>query len=142
MELAFLAPFIILLFLALFNWGFFMYAGESVANAARLAALELGRQNVPTGQGLACLSVRNELKFLPNASSFAANCNTAPLCVDVAGVSGACSGGIGGGVTAPHDNTKPSVQVRVVYDTPIFFPLPWLRGKWSLQRKANVFPYD
>jgi hypothetical protein len=132
-EIALMAPWLLFLFLAIFNFGFFMYAGMSVANAARVAALELARASVyQVDQARACDIVKRELDFLPNASSFPNTCNAAPLQVLV--------GNSGAAVTDSGGN--PMVRVRVNYTSIQLFPLPWLRGLLTLGRQAEVRIYQ
>lgn len=143
-EIALMGPWLLLLFLAVFNFGFFMYAGMSVANAARAAALEMGRQNSTNlDRTLACAIAKDELKSLPNNAIFlnpAFTCNAAPLCVDVGNVGGACTGTVGSAIT--DFDGVPAVRVRVVYQSVQLFPLPWLAGRMNLTRRAEIRAYE
>jgi Flp pilus assembly protein TadG len=130
-EVALLSPWILLLFLAIFNFGYFMYAGISVANAARAAALELGRRSSNRlDQALACTIIRSELEYLPNASLFPPTCNAAPLNVTVTGV------------VALDDPAELGTRVRVTYSTIQLFPLPWMAGQVNISRQTEMRMYE
>jgi Flp pilus assembly protein TadG len=134
-EVALMSPWLLLLFLAVFNFGYYMYAGISVANAARAAALEMGRRSSNTlDQTLACNVVKSELDYLPNASSFSSTCNTPPLTVVV--------GNSGVDVPALDDINKLGARVRVTYTTIQLFPLPWLAGRFTISRQTDMRVYE
>jgi len=135
-EVALLAPWLIFLFLGIFNFGFYMYAGIAVANATRSAALELGRQlTSQVDQQLACDMIKDDLKFLPNFSSYGSTCASAPLIVVV--------GNSGAAVTDDYSgSSKPKALVTTTYQTIQLFPLPWLMGRMTLTRHAEVRVYE
>jgi Flp pilus assembly protein TadG len=133
-EVALMAPWILLLFLAVFDFGYYMYAGISVANAARAASLEMGRSaSYALNQGLACSIVREDLRYLPNATTFDTTCANPPLVVTVGNNGAAMAGLDGQGVNA---------RVRVSYTTIQLFPLPWLLGQATINREADMRVYE
>lgn len=128
-EIALMGPWLLLMFLAVFNFGFFMYAGISVANAARAAALELAQSDgTRLDQTLACTIAKEEMRALPNSGSFPAACNLAPLVVTVTDV-------------LPSGELQPA-RVRVAYETIQLFPLPWLAGKTTISRQVDILVYE
>ena len=120
-EVALMAPWIFLLFMGILDFGFYAYAAISVENPTRIAALyaTLTVKGAITDSQGACDYVRQELQNMPNAASFSASCNAAPLVVT------ATSTTVGG---------APANQVTVTYRTVNVFPLPWLPGVYNITR--------
>lgn len=129
-ELALMSPWILLLFMAVFDFGFYMVAAMSVSNAARAAALATASTPASAAsQALACRIATSEMNWLPNASSFVNGCASGPLVVTAAAVA------------AVDDNTRTATRVRVTYQTIQLFPLPFLMGRMNLTRQAEMRVY-
>ena len=144
-EVALMAPWIFLLFLAIFNFGFFAYAGISVSNSARAAVLEMGRRNSNSlDQVLACSIVKKELEYLPNSVAWRAGgadtaCDRAPLVVTVGNAGSAIPGKNPDGT---DNGALLAARVRVTYTSIQLFPLPFLQGLMTLSRKAEMRVYQ
>jgi hypothetical protein len=126
-EVTLMLPFIILLFLVLFNLGFYTYAALSTANAARVAALEIAAGGAPVGD--VCRIVQREMRTLINTPfNEDGVCNYPPL-----------------GVTADDTLTDADgnsmVRVQVRYETVQLFPLPWMLGKMTFSREVDAREY-
>lgn len=129
-ELALMSPWIFLLFMAVFDFGFYMVAAMSTSNAARAAALATAKSPASAASSaLACRIATDEMSWLPNGSSFVIGCGSGPLTVTAASVQ------------AVDDNTKFSTRVRVTYQTIQLFPLPFLTGRMTLTRQAEMRVY-
>ena len=140
-EVALLAPWIFLLFLAIFSFGFFMYAGISVANAARAAVLEMGRRNGNSLDAvLACSIVKEELKYLPNSVDFRnGTCSALPLIVAVGNAGAAVPGKNADGT---DNGALLAARVEITYQSIQLFPLPWMTGRMTLTRQADIRVYQ
>lgn len=130
-ELALMAPWIFLLFLSLFDFGIYAYAGMATANAARAAALRTSSSiaNV-ADQQLACIFARRELRMLFNVSQ-TTNCQALPLVVTAAA----------GSQPNQFGASTPTSIVSVTYQTPQLFPLPWLMGRFTVTRVSEMRVY-
>lgn len=127
-EIALMTPWILFLFIALVDFGFYAHAAISTENAARLAALDTAASQATVGsQPLACSRVLDELRTMPNASSFPVSCDSAPLTVTVASFT--------------DSEGKLASRVQVTYQTIPLFPLPFLMGKLNMSRMAEVRVY-
>jgi Flp pilus assembly protein TadG len=121
-EVALLAPWIFLLFAAVFDFGFYMYAAISVQNAARVAALRLSESTAAAGStALAQTYACAELSMLLNVGSNCPNSSVTITPTIVTGPDGASA-----------------VQVAINYTTVQLFPLPFLTGQWTFQRIAEA----
>jgi hypothetical protein len=121
-EVALLAPWIVLLFIAIFNFGFYAYAAICTQNAARVAALATASApETAASQSVACSQALEEMRMLPNVAGLAPSygCGALPLRVNVVGSANAS-------------------RVEVTYQTVQLFPLPFLMGRMTLTRIANV----
>jgi Flp pilus assembly protein TadG len=82
-ELALLCPWILLLFMGIFDFGFYIYAALLTQNAANVAALytsaDWSRQ---TDQETACAYILREMTKLPNMTGVTA-CNVLPVIATV-----------------------------------------------------------
>jgi Flp pilus assembly protein TadG len=126
-EFALMLPWILLLFMAVFDFGFFMYAGMATSNAARAAALATSDDRAYTGiDSIACGAAIREMAWMPNASGFSASCTSGDLVVSATTVG------------ALDDPLVPATQVRVTYRTVQLFPLPFLMGRMTLTRQAEM----
>jgi Flp pilus assembly protein TadG len=86
-ELALMTPWLFFLFVGIMAFGFYMYAGICVQNAARVAAAQTSSGPGSATQTIACQAVLAELNLLPNSNTFLApngntqGCTAAPLVV-------------------------------------------------------------
>ena len=75
-----MCPWIVLLFIGLFDFGVYTYAAISVQNAARAAVLATGSAPSAAGSSvLACRYAREELKFMINYDTLPTDCSALPL---------------------------------------------------------------
>lgn len=145
-EVALMAPWIFLLFIAVFNFGFYAYTLISVENAARVAAVYTSSVASSSADAAgACYHAGQELAMMPNL----VNVTGSSLCT--------CSGAtctLGPGSPPPLSVTVQSFpggscpdagyvvgnslcsQVTVTYRGIQLFPLPWLMGRLSVSRTA------
>jgi len=124
--MALMLPWILLLFILVFDFGFYAYSAMVTENAARAAALRAAvSQNAAVDQGLACVFARREFLMFPNVSQDS-DCTALPLDV---------------GTPPCTIDGEPAACVEVTYQTPQFFPLPWLMGQMTLTREAQVRIY-
>jgi TadE-like protein len=119
-----MAPWILFLFVGIFDMGFYTYSMIAVENAARVAAeYTSGNQATASDQSGACRRVKNELASLTNASSFPTGCDAAPLTVTA---SYSATGG---------PDAKPATTVSVAYRSNQLIPIPGLlMGQLNLTR--------
>lgn len=115
LELVFVAPWLVFLFIGAVDWGFYSYALISVQNATRVAALYTSSgAGTAADQGNACSIVRTELVNLPNIASSPAACDSGALVVTATALKG-------------PDNADAS-DVTVTYQTVPLIPIPGLLG--------------
>lgn len=128
-EMALMVPWILLLFILIFDFGFYAYAGAATANAARSAALVTARSaDSADSDATACLYAKRELSMMPNVSSFInGSCDSLPLIVRADPVTGPDGHG--------------ASRVYVTYQTVQLFPLPWLMGQMTLTQVSEVRVY-
>ncbi len=136
-EIALFLPWILLLFLGVFNFGFFSYALISVENAARVAALYTSAANsTANDSNFACYYAIEELRTLPNIGrslncpgtcAAGADCTAGPLTVRAQLVPAADSA-----------DGRPASRVAVTYQTVQLFPLPWLAGRLTIRRVVEM----
>jgi Flp pilus assembly protein TadG len=130
-ELALMAPWIFLLFVSLFDFGFYAYAGMATANAARAAALRTSSSIANAAdQQLACIFARRELRMLFNVSQ-STNCQALPLVVTA----------VAGSRPNQFGTATPTSIVSITYQTPQLFPLPWLMGRFTVTRVSEMRVY-
>jgi Flp pilus assembly protein TadG len=123
-EMAFLAPWFLFLFIGVVDMGFYNYDLIAVENAARVAAeyTATGTDKAADYSG-ACTRVQQELASLPNVSGLS-NCNSLPLIVTA--TSGAGLGSLGTATT-----------VTVTYQTVQLIPIPaLLQGRFTFSSTA------
>jgi hypothetical protein len=138
-----MSPWIFLLFIAIFDFGFYAYGAISTANAARVAAMYTAAYPAAAGDVVSAFSrAADELRAMPNvgASLPAATCSgdtctSGPIQVRARSLSGASC--------ADYDSTPgvPAVQcseVAVRYQSVQLFPLPWITGQLTLTRIAQA----
>lgn len=136
-EATLMAPWILLLFIAVMDFGFYAYAAIATANAARIGALKASMDLAyhPPGDPIPAnyandLSQRvlAEMAALPNVQELFSQSppyTFPPLGVDVA-IDGATTDG------------QPAAVVTVRYRTVPMFPLPWMTGQFELTRIARM----
>jgi Flp pilus assembly protein TadG len=125
-EVSLMAPWILFLFVGIFDMGFYTYSMIAVENAARVAAeYTSGYQSVAADQAGACTRVRHELAGLPNAPSMPSTCNAAPLIVTASSVTG--------------PDGKPATSVSVTYRSNRLVPIPGLlMGQLNITRNVQM----
>jgi hypothetical protein len=124
MELAFLSPWIIFLFVGLFDWGFYAYSLITLENAARSAASWNANHNEPANAANACTIVTSEMQSLINMGGVT-TCTGNPVSVSAAQVTG-------------PDN-DPAAQVAVTYTTPRLIPIPGiLASRFTITRAVTM----
>lgn len=130
-EVALMSPWIFLLFIAVFDFGFYAYAAMNIQNAARVAALETSVNNSSAGhQPTACSLAIREMRMLPNIAGIIGThaCTALPLIVTA---------------TAFTDTeAKPASRVSVTYQTVPLFPLPFLMGQMTMTRTVEMRVYQ
>ena len=133
-ETALMAPWIFLLFIAIFDFGFYAYAGIATANAARVAALYTsGSAGAAIDTAGACSYALEELRSLPNVGTTLNVCSALPVQVSACSSNGgcgfACPAAEGGAITA---------CVQVTYQTVPLFPVPGMTGRMTINRIAQM----
>jgi len=132
-ETTLLMPWILFLFMGVFDFGFYAYALIATENAARVAALSAASTNSP---GLTCEYALGELRVLPNVGpALAPPCPTSPTeSFPVAVVATPVSPGI----DTDGVHARPAWRVTVSYLTIRVFPLPWLPGRMTIRRTVEM----
>lgn len=126
-ETALLAPWIFILFMGIVDFGFYGYALIATENAARVAALYTA-QGAAADQAGACIHAANELRMLPNFTSFQPGCPVnSPLFVDAAEVPPASS-----------PDGEEGTRVTVTYQSIPLFPIPGLTGLLNITRIVEM----
>jgi len=124
MELAFLSPWIIFLFVGLFDWGFYAYSLITLENATRSAASWNANHNQPTNVTDACTIATSEMQSLVNMGGVT-TCTGSPVSVSAAQVVG-------------PDN-DPAAMVAITYTTPRLIPIPGiLRNQYTITRTVTM----
>jgi Flp pilus assembly protein TadG len=123
-EVALLSPWIFFLFAGAFDMGFYSHALISATNAARAGALHASGDAATAGDSAgACAFALAELRSMPNVRTLT-SCAALPLIVTATPVTGI--------------DGAPATEVRVVYQTPMMFPIPGLPGQLTLTRTAQM----
>jgi Flp pilus assembly protein TadG len=134
-EVAMLSPWILFLFLGVFDAGFYMYAAISTANAARVAALYTSSGPNTLGDSLgACQTALEEMRQLPNVKAGVS-------CPAACAAGSACKAGpvtftavsVGAGADG-----SPASQVTVQYQTVQLITIPGLTGQMTLKRTVQM----
>jgi len=124
MELAFLSPWIIFLFVGLFDWGFYAYSLITLENATRSAASWNANHNQPTNVTDACTIATSEMQSLVNMVGVT-TCTGSPVSVSATQVVG-------------PDN-DPAAMVAITYTTPRLIPIPGiLRNQYTITRTVTM----
>lgn len=134
-EVSLLMPWVVFLFLGVFDFGFYAYALISTENAARAAAMYTATDfsiaqgewlaPVPPSQPGACQYVLGEMRKLPNVGDRVTDCNALPVRMLVAQPIANADGSY-------------STRVSVTYQTVPLFPLPWMPGRLTMTRSAEM----
>ena len=147
-ETALMAPWIFVLFIAVFDLGFYSYAVIATQNAARSAAMHISRSTTYSGDlTRACLVARRELQGMPNvgpglaacAANAAAVSDSNPIGVEIQTILENSSGSLTP-LDAPAVTTSAqwAVRVLVTYRSPKLFPLPGLMGRMTVTRFSEA----
>ncbi len=144
-EVALMAPWIFFLFVGVFDFGFYAYAGICTQNAARAAASRTAADEFSQSSALACTSALQEMNEVPNVVGLS-SCGALPLKVTQSTLcTQATVKPSGIACTAPGcadcgaDNTAASTQVTVTYQSIPLIPIPGiLTGRLNLTRIAEM----
>jgi len=128
-EVTLLVPWLVLSFVAAFNFGMFAYAMISAESAARSAAMYASQSLTVAQSGTivsqVCPYVLGELGDAPGARQLA-TCTSSPVTVSVT-------------ARTPGAGNMNTVQVSVTYNTMHLIPLPGLMaGSLAITRKVEV----
>lgn len=125
MEAALLIPFLLFLFVGVFDMGFYAYALISTQSAARVAAMYTSTSSsTAADSATACTLALGELNDMPNLNGVS-TCAALPLTVTATAVSG-------------PDGANAS-QVVVTYQTVQLVPIPGLlSGRYTFSRTAQM----
>jgi Flp pilus assembly protein TadG len=129
-EVSLMAPWILLLFICVFDFGFYVYAAISVENAARVAALHTSSNpRLTADQGTACFYAVQELQRTANVAALPASfgCAGDPLRVTA---------------EATTVNGVRASQVTVQYETNVGIPLPWFSNIYRITRIVSMRQSD
>ena len=106
LEMAFLAPWFMFLFIGVVDLGFYCYDLMAVENAARVAAEYTSSESSTASDSTgACTRVLAEMASLPNVSGLA-NCNALPIQVTVTSGTGLGSTGTQTSVTVTYQSQR------------------------------------
>ena len=136
-EVTLLMPWILFLFLAIFNFGFYAYALISVENAARVAAMYTSSSPALVNDAqFACQVVLEELRSLPGIGAGA-------LCAASgnprnAGASGQITVFVQQLTGAQSPDGAAASEVAVTYRPDNLFPLPFLMGNKPFTRVVRM----
>jgi len=141
-EVTLLMPWILFLFLGIFNFGFYAYALISVENAARAAAMYTAGSSALAGSGqIACNVVLEELRSLPGIG--ASSMCTFDGSAWTAGASGhiwVTARLLDASAGQPGPDGASAAEVAVTYRHPdnLLFSLPFLMGNRSFTRVVRM----
>jgi Flp pilus assembly protein TadG len=126
LELTFLVPWSLFLFVFVIDVGFYEYSLISVENASRIAAEYTSQSStVAADSSGACTKVLTELASLPNIGSAVTSCNAAPLTVTASSVTGT--------------DGNPATSVTVAYQGLSMIPIPGLlTGRLYFNRTTQM----
>ena len=133
-EMALMSPWIFLLFIMVFDLGFYNYAVIATANAARSGMMYTTRSpSYVLDTTTACQIALRELRGMPNVPSTMSTCaankgaitDANPVAVELAAIAGPDATSLGAG------------QVAVTYMSPQLFPIPGLMGRMTVTRVAE-----
>jgi Flp pilus assembly protein TadG len=115
-ELTFMMPWLLFLFVGVFDFGFYAYALIATQNAARAVAVHNSISSVAaTDQDLSgCKIAIAELQSTTNSGSFAPDCSKLPLQVTSTRI------------VDPNNANAHEAKVMVTYQTAVLIPIPGL----------------
>lgn len=129
-EVTLMAPWILVLFMGILDFGFYSYGLIAAENAARVAVLHSSASSAAAADSTsACALVLNEMKFLPNTRTLT-GCGALPLVVTA--------------TLIPADNSESadslaaSSRVTVQYQSVQLFPIPGVTGRLTVTRWAQM----
>ena len=122
-------PWLIFLFVGVFDMGFYCYDLINVENAVRIAAQYTATSIYTAGDSTkACTIVRNEMANVANLSGVS-SCGSLPLIVTASATT------VGGSAATGSAATQVSVQ----YQSALFIPIPGLlTGRITITRIAKM----
>lgn len=127
-----MAPWIFMLFLGVFDFGFYAYAAIATANAARVAALYTsGTVSTAADSATACNYALEALRDLPNVGSGVTTC-TAQGPIQVTAAKSTATDPEYGSISYTVST------VSVTYQTVPLFPIPGLMGQMTITRTARM----
>jgi len=134
-EFTLLLPWLIFLFTAIFDFGYYAYAFIAAENAARSAVMRTSVNSaMASNQSGACLFAIEALRGLPNiGSGFSSSCDADPVTVRAAYCDSTvrCLNG------SPSADGGPASYVMVTYRMPALFRFP-LRPSLRITRAAQM----
>ena len=124
MEMAFLKPWVFLLFIGALDWGFYAYSLISMQAAVRTAVLYTsGKDATKADSAGACTLVVKELQYLPNVGA-GNTCASNPLVT---------------ATSVPGPDTLPASQVSVTYQSVSLIPIPGLlANQFTITRTGKM----
>lgn len=124
-ETALMMPWIFLLFLGVFDFGFYAYAAITTQHAARVAAVYTSSSSATSGDSTgACTYVLEALRDMPNVPSSLNSCSALPVQVTVS--------------VSSDSDASTITTVQVTYQTLPLFPIPGLMGQMTITRTAQM----
>ena len=129
-EAALLMPWLIFLFVGVFDMGFYCYDLINVENAVRIAAQYTATSIYTQSDSTkACTIVRNEMANVANLSGVS-SCGSLPLIVTASATT------VGGSTSAGGSS---ATLVSVQYQSALFIPIPGLlTGRITITRTAKM----
>jgi Flp pilus assembly protein TadG len=132
-ETALMAPWIFMLFIAIFDFGFYAYAGITTANGARVAALQTSAAPGNAGNSaVACAYALEEMRKLPNIGT-GGTCPSTTLTATALAI--VCSS-VNAAQGCPLADLSTVSRVTVTYQTIPLFPVPGMAGQFTIVRQA------
>jgi Flp pilus assembly protein TadG len=128
-EFSLLMPWYVLLFVGVYDMGFYAYSLIATQNAARVGAVLCSVSSATsTDQADACIYSVKQLKYLPNVSPTDTTCSASPLTVTATQpANGSCPDG------------NPCTTVSVEYVTPQLIPIPGVfPGQLTITRTVTM----
>ena len=131
-EMAFMAPWILFLFMAVIDIGFYTYAAISTQNAARAVALYLSQTTPLTGTApldpavLGCQYALQEIQKVPLPGGAAGDCSDSTKVTLVMARA-----------AVPPDG-RPAVSATVTLTTLPMIPIPFVTGQLTITRTVTM----
>lgn len=131
-----MSPWIFLLFIVVFDLGFFNYASIAAENAARSGVMYTSQnESYVNDQTMACQIALRELRGMPNVSAQLTTCPVA----EASAVDGSPIAVLARKLAVSRDGAGlGTAQVAVTYLTPQLFPIPGLMGRMRITRVAEA----